>query len=191
VRIVAGKHRGRPLVAPPGRDLRPTSDRVREAVFNALCHGNNRIGDGDAVRDATILDGFSGTGAVGLEAASRGATQVTLMDRDATALNFCRRNVDALGEQATVTILSGDCLTPVKAASPCSLVFLDPPYGSGMAADALPALARAGWIAEGALCVVELAAKEPFEPPDGITIVDERRYGAARVVFARWSAEEG
>lgn len=186
MRIVAGKHRGRPLDAPPGQDLRPTSDRVREAVFNALCHGNARIGDGDAVRDAIVLDGFAGTGALGLEAASRGAAQVTLMDKDPTALTFCRRNVDALGEQAHVTILSGDCLNPVKAAAPCSLIFLDPPYNSGMATDALTALAGAGWIADGALCVIELAAKEAFDPPEAATILDERRYGAARVVFARW-----
>lgn len=189
MRIVAGKHRGRPLAAPPGQQLRPTSDRVREAMFNALCHGNARIGDSDAVRDARVLDGFAGTGALGLEAASRGATHVTLMDMDATALTFCRQNVTTLGEQARVTLLSGNCLTPVKAAAPCSLVFLDPPYNSGIAAEALTALAGAGWISDGALCVIELAAKEPFEAPDGATILDERRYGAARVVFVRWFNE--
>jgi len=191
VRIVAGKHRGRPLAAPPGRDLRPTSDRVREAIFNALCHGNARIGDGDAVRDSTVLDGFAGTGALGIEAASRGAAQVTLMDVDSTALKFCRQNVDSMGEQSAVTILSGDCLNPVKAAAPCSLIFLDPPYGSGKAINALPVLAKAGWIADGALCVIELAAKEPFDPPDNATLLDERRYGAARIVFVRWMNPAG
>lgn len=190
MRIVAGKHRGRSLDAPPGRDLRPTSDRVREAVFNALCHGNARIGDGDNVRDAIVLDGFAGTGALGLEAASRGAAQVTLMDRDRAAQSFCRQNVEALGEQSSVTILSGDCLDPVKAATPCSLLFLDPPYHSGAATEALTALAQAGWIADGALCVIELAAKEAFEPPEGATLLDERRYGAAKVVFVRWMNED-
>lgn len=190
MRIVAGKHRGRPLTAPPGRQLRPTSDRVREAVFNALCHGNARIGDGDAVRDAVVLDGFAGTGAMGLEAVSRGAAQVALMDMDRTAQDFCRQNATALGEQATVTVLSGDCLHPVRAAAPCDLIFLDPPYNSGLAAEALTALAHAGWIADGALCVIELAAREPFEPPDGATILDERRYGATRVLFVRWETDK-
>jgi 16S rRNA (guanine966-N2)-methyltransferase len=192
VRIVAGRHRGRPLAAPEGRDLRPTADRVREAVFDALCHGNARIGEGDAVRDAIVLDAFAGTGGMGLEAASRGAAHVTLMELDNAALRLSRRNVASLGEQDRVTVLGGDCLNPVRAApaqktGPCDLVFLDPPYRSGLAETALTALARAGWIAPGALCVVELAAKEPFTPPDGFTLLDERRYGAARVVFVQWA----
>ena len=189
MRIVAGRHRGRPIAAPEGRDLRPTADRVREAVFNALCHGNARIGEGDAVRGAVVLDAFAGTGAMGLEAASRGAAHVALMELDHAALHLCRRNVADLGEQARVTVLAGDCLNPVRAAAPCDLVLLDPPYRSGLAGPALAALARAGWIAAGALCVVELAAKERFAPPAGFTVLDERRYGAARVVFLRWEGE--
>ena len=129
-------------------------------MFNSLCHGNRRIGDGDSVRDAIVLDGFAGTGALGLEAASRGAAHVTLMERNHDALILCRENVANLGEQACVTVLNGDCLSPVRAARPCDLIFLDPPYRSGTAGDALAALAHAGWIAPGALCVVELAAKE-------------------------------
>jgi 16S rRNA (guanine966-N2)-methyltransferase len=188
VRIVAGKHRGRPLAVPRGSDIRPTADRVREAIFNSLCHGNARIGEGDSVRGATVLDAFAGTGALGLEAISRGATQVTLMELNHAALGLCHENVEALSEQASVTVLSGDCVAPVRAAQPCDLVFLDPPYRSGLAGDALEALARAGWIAPAALCVVELEAKEPFEPPEGAEILDERRYGAAKVVFLRWRA---
>ena len=186
MRIVAGKHRGRPLAEPEGSDIRPTADRVREAMFNSLCHGNARIGEGDAVRDAIVLEGFAGTGALGLEAVSRGAAHVTLMELDRTALGLCRDNVESLSEQERVTVLSGDCLAPVRAARPCDLIFLDPPYRSGVAADALVALARAGWIAPGALCVVELAAREPFTPPEGAELLDERRYGAAKVVFLRW-----
>jgi 16S rRNA (guanine966-N2)-methyltransferase len=190
VRIVAGKHRGRPLAVPEGSDIRPTADRVREAMFNSLCHGNARIGEGDAVRDAIVLDGFAGTGALGLEAASRGAAHVTLMELNQAALELCRENVESLGEQACVTVLSGNCLNPVRAARPCNLVFLDPPYRSGTAAEALEALASAGWIAPGALCVVELASKEPFTPPEEAELLDERRYGAARVVFVRWSGRK-
>lgn len=187
MRIVAGKHRGRQLAVPQGSDIRPTADRVREAMFNTLCHGNRRIGDSDSVRDALVLDGFAGTGALGLEAASRGAAHVTLMELNHDALILCRENVASLGEQALATVLGGDCLKPVRAAQPCGLILLDPPYRSGMASDALAALAQAGWIAPGALCVVELAAKEPFTPPEGAELRDERRYGAARVVFIRWA----
>ena len=189
MRIVAGKHRGRQLAVPQGSDIRPTADRVREAIFNSLCHGNARIGKGDCVRDAIVLDGFAGTGALGLEAVSRGAAHVTLMELNRDALELCRGNVASLSEQPCVTVLSGDCLNPVRAAQPCDLVFLDPPYRSGAAGEALEALASAGWIAPGALCVVELAAKEPFTPPDGAELLDERRYGAARVVFVRWRAD--
>ena len=186
MRIVAGKHRGRALAVPDNSDIRPTADRVREAVFNSLCHGNSRIGDRDSVRDATVLDGFAGTGALGLEAVSRGAAHVTLMEQSQAALQLCHENIESLGEQASVTVLSGDCLNPVRAAQPCDLIFLDPPYRSGVASDALAALVRAGWIAAWALCVVELAAKETFEPIDGFEQLDERRYGAARVMFMRW-----
>jgi 16S rRNA (guanine966-N2)-methyltransferase len=176
------------LAVPQGRDIRPTADRVREALFNSLCHGNSRIGNRDSVRDTIMLDGFAGTGAIGLEAVSRGAAHVTLMESDKTALQLCRENVASLGEQASVSILSGDCLTPVRAAQPCNLIFLDPPYRSGIAGDALEALAKAGWIASGALCLIELAAKEPFTPPDGTELLDERRYGAAQIKFLRWPA---
>lgn len=186
VRVVSGRHRGRRLSPPPGRDLRPTADRVRESVFNILAHGGARIGGGDALVGARVLDGFAGTGAIGLEAVSRGAAHATLMDNDRAALDICRANVAALGEQANVTVLHGDCLAPMRPPAPCTLVFLDPPYKKGLAAPALEALAAAGWIADGALIVIELAAKEDFTPPDAAELLDERRYGAARVVFLRW-----
>ena len=191
MRIVAGKHRGRAIAVPPGRDVRPTADRVREAVFNSLCHGNARIGDGDAVRGAIVLDAFAGTGAMGLEAVSRGAEHVTLMDIDPTALAACRRNVAALGEQDRVAVLGGDCLHAVRPARPCDLVFLDPPYRSGLAGAALAALADAGWIAPGALCVAETAANETVEAPDRFAVLDERRYGAARITYLTRSPADG
>lgn len=190
MRIVAGKHRGRTIAAPPGDALRPTADRVRESVFNILVHGGERLGR-DAVTGARVLDAFAGTGAMGLEALSRGAAHATLMDSDLTALDCCRTNVRTLGEQANATVLGSDCLSPVRAAAPCSLIFLDPPYRSGLASAALEALDRAGWIAPGAICVVELAAREAFAPPPQAAIVDERRYGAARIVLLRWNARTG
>ena len=178
MRIVGGEHRGRRLTAPPGRDLRPTADRVREAVFNILSHGGP--GGVSPIADARILDGFAGTGAMGLEALSRGAAHATFMDADISA---CRANVAALDVEARATLLEADCLHPPSADAPCDFIFLDPPYRGGLAAPALGALADAGWIADGATCVVELAATEGFEPPPRFTLADERRYGAARIVF--------
>ena len=179
MRIVAGRHRGRRLAAPPGRDLRPTSDRAREAVFNILTHGR------DAVAGARVLDAFAGTGAMGLEALSRGAAHATFMDSDCEP---CRANVEALGETGGAAVIEGDCLHPPPADAPCRLVFLDPPYGGDLAAPALVALGEAGWIADGAVCVVEVAAGETFAVPDGFEPFDERHYGAARIVFLEASA---
>ncbi len=187
MRIVGGRHAGRRLQAPLGRRLRPTADRVRESVFNILAHGGARIGGADALTGARVLDGFSGTGALGLEAVSRGAAHAMLMDNDREALDFCRANIATLGEQAQVTVLHGDCLNPVRPPEAYSLIFLDPPYRAGLAAPALEALAASGWIADGALVVIELAAKEKFTPPAGAEILDERRYGAARILFLKWT----
>lgn len=191
MRVVAGDHRGRLIAAPPGDQVRPTADRVREAVFNSLCHGNGRIGHGNFVAGAPVLDGFAGTGAMGIEAASRGAAQVTCIDIDQVSLACCRDNVAALGEQARITVLSGDCLNPVRASEPCSLVFLDPPYGQGMAGPGLAALGQSGWIASGALCVIEAGAREDIELPEDAALLDERRYGKAKILFVRWQAADG
>ncbi len=181
MRIVGGRHRGRAIEAPPGRDIRPTADRVRESVFNILEHG--KAGNPAGAR---VLDGFAGTGAMGLEALSRGAASAIFMDTDIAP---CRVNIDALGEDDATEAIRADCLSPPPATQPCALVFLDAPYDRGMSAPALTALAASGWIADGAVCVIELAAGEDFEPPPGFTITDERRYGAARVVFATRDAQ--
>lgn len=181
MRIVGGRLKGRPLDAPPGRRLRPTSDRARESVFNILTHREDIRLDG-----AIVLDGFAGTGAMGIEALSRGAARVTFMDNDAEAISFCRLNLEHMGEgKDSARVQRADCLSPPQAPEPCTLVFLDPPYGVPVAASALTALHDTGWIADGALCVVELGKKDAFDPPPGFTIEDDRRYGAARMVFLK------
>lgn len=184
MRIVGGRHRGRRILAPPGEVVRPTSDRAREALFNILSHGKYAAA-GLPFAEARILDAFAGTGAVGLEAISRGAAAAVFMEREPQALAILRRNVAALGEAERAIILATDATRPPRAGEPCALAFLDPPYGSGLAAAALPALAQAGWLAAGALVIVELAAREPFTPPPGFTLLEERIYGAARLVFLR------
>ena len=186
MRIIAGRHRGRALAAPEGRGVRPTSDRAREALFDILAHG--RFSEGPAFLDARVLDAFAGTGAFGLEALSRGAEQASFIEKDREALKALRANIETLGEEKRAAVLPGDALHPPKAGAPVSLAFLDPPYGEDVAAPALTALAQAGWLAEGALCVVEVAAKQKVEPPEGFTLLEERKYGAARLVFLRFGA---
>jgi 16S rRNA (guanine966-N2)-methyltransferase len=185
MRIVAGRHRGRPIAAPAGRDIRPTSDRVREAVFNILEHRDWGAGGISVVTGARVLDGFCGTGALGLEALSRGAGHVTFMDKNRAALNLCRETLEALGERSAANLLQGDCLKPVRPAEPCNLVFLDPPYKAGLAGPALEALRNAGWIAPGCVCVVETGAKDNPETPEGFEMLDARKYGAAKIHFMR------
>jgi len=187
VRITAGAHRGLRLAVPAGRDVRPTSDRARQALFNILEHGHLRA-DGDSpLRGARVLDAFAGSGALGLEALSRGAAHATFMETGRAARDAIRRNVGACRAPDHVTILGADAARPPRAPAPCAIAFLDPPYRSGLAEPALDALAAAGWLAAGAVCCVETAAHEPFAPPAGFAALDERRYGAARIHLLRYA----
>ncbi len=186
MRVVAGKHRGRRLAAPAGGRVRPTADRVREALFNVLAHKAFGPDDRRLPRGARVVDGFAGSGALGFEALSRGAAHVTFLETRAEALRVIRKNAQTLDEAEKVTILACDATRPGPAEAPCALAFLDPPYGSGLAVPALEALARDGWLGPGALAVVELAAGEDFAPPAGFATLDERRYGDTRIVFLRY-----
>ncbi len=185
LRIVGGVHRGRRLVVPPGEAVRPTSDRAREALFNILSHGGFAA-SGLPFADRPVLDAFAGTGAFGLEALSRGAGAAVFIENGREALAALRRNVRALDEEDRVQIVAGDATRPPRAAFACAVAFLDPPYSSGLAAAALPALAAAGWLAPEALAVVELAAAEEWAPLSGFAPLDSRVYGAARLVFLRY-----
>ena len=186
MRIVAGSQRGRRIVAPPGRAVRPTADRVREALFNLLAHNDWGPGSEPLPGGATVVDAFAGSGALGLEALSRGAAQASFLENDDAVLEVLRRNVAACGVADAALILRCDATRPGRARAPCSLAFLDPPYRSGLAAPTLESMARGGWFADGAIIVVELPAKEIFEPPTGFAPLDERRYGTTRIVFLRW-----
>ncbi|MGH7124790.1 MAG: 16S rRNA (guanine(966)-N(2))-methyltransferase RsmD [Stellaceae bacterium] len=186
MRIVAGKHRGRRIAAPPGDTVRPTSERARQALFNILAHG--RFGPTPLFEDARVLDVFAGTGAFGLEALSRGARFASFIENDREAREALAANIKALGETGRTRLLAVDATAPTRADGPYDLVFLDPPYRSGLAAPALEALSRTGWLGPDALIVVELAAREDFEPPAGFVSLEERRYGAGRLVFLRKDA---
>src|SRR5260221_4829317 len=156
LRIVGGVHRGRRLAAPSGEAVRPTSDRAREALFNILSHGNFAAA-GLPFADRPVLDAFAGTGALGLEALSRGAGTAVFIENGREALAALRRNVAALGEDDRVQIIARDATRPPRAAFTCAVAFLDPPYNSGLAAPALTALAASGWLMADALAVVEVA----------------------------------
>jgi 16S rRNA (guanine966-N2)-methyltransferase len=179
LRIIAGRHRGRRLVAPPGLAVRPTSDRAREALFSMLEHGEPPL------RGARVLDLFAGTGAIGLEAVSRGAAAALLVELDEAALEAAAANRDRLGETRTVGILRADASRLPRATQAYDIVVMDPPYGSGLIAPTLAALLAGGWLAPGARVVCELSRGEPLDPPPGLAIEDERRYGRARLVFLR------
>jgi len=189
MRVVGGRHRGRRLVAPPGDAVRPTSDRAREGLFNILSHGDFAAA-GLPFADENIVDAFAGTGALGIEALSRGAARAAFIETDRAALGALRRNLAALDEEDSADIIPGDATRPPRAPYAAALAFLDPPYRSGLAAPALAALAQMGWLVPRALAVIELAAREPFSPPEGFAMIDERVYGAARVVFLRRQGEQ-
>jgi 16S rRNA (guanine966-N2)-methyltransferase len=185
LRIIAGAHRGRKLIAPEGKDIRPTSARAREALFNILAHGVATEDGTSPVQGARVLDAFAGTGALGLEALSRGAGFVTFMDASPQAMKAVSENLRAMNELPKAAMVRADATNPPAARQACSLIFLDPPYRSGLIPKALVALRDKGWIAPDALLCVELAAKEDFEVPEGFTATDERRYGAAKVMLVR------
>jgi 16S rRNA (guanine966-N2)-methyltransferase len=180
MRLVAGRFKGRVLAAPEGMTTRPTADRVRESLFNILAHGEPEL------RGARVADIFAGSGALGLEALSRGAAHVSFFEHAPGALAVIAANVRKVGCDSDVTVLRQDATRPPKAPEPCRFLLLDPPYKSGLAATALVALAAQGWIAPDARIVVEVAAGEGFTSPlPGFPIADERKYGAARLVFLR------
>ncbi|MCX7354554.1 MAG: 16S rRNA (guanine(966)-N(2))-methyltransferase RsmD [Alphaproteobacteria bacterium] len=186
MRIVAGKHRGRRLAAPEGASVRPTSDRARESLFNVLAHRPLRTDGQPVLTDARVLDVFAGTGAMGLEALSRGAAHATFVERDRATLAVLEKNVATVGEQARTTILRADALSPPPAKTPANLAFLDPPYGENLAAPALAALAKGGWLEAGAIIVVEIGKKESLAAPPAFSLLDERQYGAARLILLRY-----
>ena len=187
MRIVGGRHRGRRLYAPPGDAVRPTSDRAREALFDILSHGDFAA-RGIPFAEETVLDAFAGTGALGLEALSRGAARAVFFEQNREALAALRRNVASLGEGDRAQILPYDATRPPRAALQCAVVFIDPPYRSGLAGPALEAIDATGWLSPDALAVIEIRAREEFYLPTSFTRLDERVYGAARLVFLRHGA---
>jgi 16S rRNA (guanine966-N2)-methyltransferase len=180
MRIVAGKWRGRALAAPKGTNTRPTSDRLRQALFDMLLHAG--WAGRAVVEGAAVLDAFAGTGALGLEALSRGATQAFFMEGDPAALAALHANIAACRAGASCRVAASNALAPPPG-QPCSLIFLDPPYMQGLVPRAVAALSAAGWIAQGGLLVAETGRDEALDLPG--ECLAERAHGAARVSFWR------
>jgi 16S rRNA (guanine966-N2)-methyltransferase len=182
MRIVGGRLGGRTLVAPRSQAIRPTSDRLRETVFNILAHAY-----GDPVSGARVLDLFAGTGALGLEAISRGAAFALFVDNGAEARALLRENVASLGLGGVTRIFRRDAtmLGDAHPVEPFTLVFLDPPYGQGLAEKALASARAGGWLAKDALCVVEEAANSGFTAPEGFEEIERRSYDDTEVIFLR------
>ena len=184
VRITGGAFRGRALFAPPDARVRPTSDKVRQAIFNVLAH--NDFGIGFSPEGARALDLFAGTGALGLEAVSRGARYCLFVDDSAESRALIRKNVEALQLTGATKIWRRDATQlgpmPPGSGGPFDLVFLDPPYRKNLIPPALAALGEGGWLADDALLVAE-AAEEEAVSALGYSLLDARSYGETRVTF--------
>ena len=185
MRIVGGRLKGRTLASPSSRDIRPTADRLRESLFNILLHAYD-----DPIEDARVLDLFAGTGALGIEAVSRGATFALFIDNGAEARALLRNNVEALGLGGVTKVYRRDAtrLGPAHPMEPFALAFLDPPYRMKLAEQALAALRDGGWLAKDALLVVEEAKAADFGAPEGFAELERRAYDDTEFTFLRSSS---
>ena len=182
MRIVGGKFRGRALKTPETQDIRPTTDRARESLFNILI---NQLGhDWFKIR---TLDMFAGTGALGLEALSRGASHALFVETSVEGRGLIRDNIEAFGLTGIARLLRRDAtdMGPVGTMEPFNLAFADPPYSKGLGEAAFASAANGGWLSQNALCVLEEAASSPFTLPQGFALQDERRYGDTCLRFMR------
>jgi 16S rRNA (guanine966-N2)-methyltransferase len=182
MRVVGGRLRGRTLAGPKSQSIRPTADRLRESLFNILHHAYD-----DPVAGARVLDLFAGTGALGIEALSHGAAFALLVDDGAEARALLRENTTTLGLGGVTKIFRREAtkLGPAAPLEPFTLVFLDPPYGQGLAEKALVSARDGGWLTPGALIVVEEAVKSAFAAPEGFSELERRRYDDTEFVFMR------
>jgi 16S rRNA (guanine966-N2)-methyltransferase len=192
MRVTGGEWRGRRLAVPRGRDVRPTSDRVRESLFALLTHNAWGRDAGPVLPHGFVLDGCAGTGALGIEALSRGAAHAIFFDVAASSLDCVRENLVMLGAGSRATVRRTDATTPptAKPGEACDLVLLDPPYASDVAARALPALAARDWLARDAIVVIEHAGDAPEIPP-GFVEVDRREYGTTELLVLRFERTHG
>ncbi|WP_265516631.1 16S rRNA (guanine(966)-N(2))-methyltransferase RsmD [Nitratireductor luteus] len=182
MRVVGGRMRGRRLASPEDDTIRPTTDRARESLFNVLEHGYP--GSLDGVR---VLDLFAGTGALGIEAISRGAAYCLFVEEQGASRALIRENVETLGLQGHTRIFRRDAarLGPIGTMQPFGLVFADPPYGKGLGERAIASALEGGWLLPDALVLVEEASVSPFQPPEGLTLAERREYASSVITICR------
>jgi len=180
VRIISGSAGGRKLIAPEGRDVRPTSDKVRGAIFNAL---GSRV----EITGAQAIDCFCGSGALGLEALSRGAASCVFVDNNRKSLDLAKENAKNLGLDAAAEFLFSDSAKLTPRAASISIAFLDPPYRKNLIVPALSALSDGGWLVHGAVCAVEAEKEFKEMLPGAFELLDEKIYGDTKVLFLQFS----
>ncbi|CCE06823.1 putative methyltransferase [Bradyrhizobium sp. STM 3843] len=182
MRVVGGRLKGRNIASPTSRNIRPTQDRLRESLFNILVHAYD-----NPIEGARVLDLFAGTGALGIEAISRGAAFALFVDNGAEARALLRNNVEALALGGVSKVYRRDAtnLGPAHPVEPFSLIFLDPPYGKGLAEKALASLREGGWLSPNALLVIEEAKAAAFNAPGGFAELERRAYDDTEFVFLR------
>lgn len=187
MRIVGGAHKGLRLATPKSRSIRPTGDRVRESLFNVLQHGFALNADG-----LRVLDGFAGTGALGLEALSRGAAFAVFIDTEIEARALIRQNVERSAAGGVTRIFRRDAtrLGPIGKLAPFDLGFFDPPYRMGLGEKALASARDGGWLRAGALCVLEEDSKAEVEIPERFSLKDQRTIGDTQMLFLRLDADD-
>jgi 16S rRNA (guanine966-N2)-methyltransferase len=182
MRVIGGRLRSRPIAGPKDSSLRPTADRLREALFNILTHSY-----GDSITGMRVLDLFAGTGALGIEALSRGAAFALFVDNSVEARALLRDNIEMLGLGGVTRIFRRDAtrLGPVHPIEPFSLVFLDPPYGKGLAEEALAFAYEGGWLRPDALIVIEEATGAKFKTPENFEELERRTYDDTEIIFCK------
>lgn len=186
MRVFSGKHRGRKIETVSSKQLRPTTGMAREAIFNILTHGKYSEDGESLLTNANVLDLFCGCGALSMEALSRGAASVTLIDIDKEHLDVARQNIKTIGEENKAVFIRADSSTPPPARTPCDLIFLDPPYNQGLVAKALTGIMSGNWLAKNARIVVETDYREDVKFPDKFEELDNRKYGNSRIRILKW-----
>lgn len=187
MRIVGGEFRGRSLAAPKSQSIRPTTDRTRESLFNILSHAYP-----EALEDAHVLDLFAGTGALGLEALSRGGRSALFVESGVEGRGLIQTNIENFGLQGRARLFRRDAtrLGPAGTSGPFSLVFADPPYGRGLGDKALASAARGGWLEDGALVILEEDAETDPAPGAQFTLLENRTFGDTMMRFFRYNADD-
>lgn len=192
MRVISGKYKGRNIetLKDKSTSLRPTTGKTREALFNILSHGQFAIGGKKLLDGARVLDLFCGSGALAIEALSRGAAYAVFIDIENKHLDIARRNIKNIGEEQNAAFIRANSSTPPPAHVPCNLIFIDPPYNQGLAQATLENLVKGNWLAPKAIVVVETAKKEDIHCPAGFEEMTDRNYGNSRIRILCWNGKE-